>query len=293
LLVDLILQALCPERTKRAKFLDELRVPTRELWNRLRKAEPTVDYSDDDYQSSYMLRYFAPYSQILPDALAKLKKILGTEILPSRKEIAVCFLGPGPCPEVFGLCQYIAANRLDVQRIDAYTFDLHSSSWKRCRAIVREVLIPGLIKGIKCRTIPKSLDMRIHADLETALDSIVKHDLIVAQHFWNELPGDLAIVQFKRIVKKPKSGCPMLIIESGTDERRQQLMKDLSESARLLGLATKEIPPTEKYPERGDLIELPQIVKTNLFVETDGLWYRRKIAYSGLLVWREDSRRPN
>lgn len=240
-----------------------------------------------------MLRYFAPYSQILPDALTKLRKLLGDEVLPNRKEIAVCFLGPGPCPEVFGLCQYIAANRPEVQRIDAYTFDLHSSGWKRCRAIVREVLIPGLIKGIRCRTIPRSLDIRIHADLETALDSIVKQDLIVAQHFWNELPGDLANAQFKRIAKKLKPGCPMLIIESGNDERRQQLLKNLLESAHLLGLSTKEIPPTEKYPERDELIELPQIVKTNLFVQTDGLWYRRKITYSGLLVWRTDSRRPN
>ena len=122
---------------------EEQEGPAEKLWSEYQKQDISVDYSRRDYQEVYLLRYFFPYSLLVPTVLDSLQHTddyeediwalfhwlnthrrvdhLDYYYLDNRL-LTASFFGCGPCPELYGLMHYLKGFR--ITRISAALFDL-------------------------------------------------------------------------------------------------------------------------------------------------------------------------
>jgi len=97
-------------------FLKDLKKLFPEFHKRINQNVVDMEYSNQNIQIIYVLRYFHAYWYQLYHALNKLKDKLFSETLKShRKVLRIALFGAGPAPEIIGITRFLEAN------IDKYT----------------------------------------------------------------------------------------------------------------------------------------------------------------------------
>ena len=93
-----------------------------------------VSYSDKDVQEAYLLRYFVPYSYLLPTLLKNLES-QGTIVSCDDGLLSACFFGCGPGPELAGLIRHLSQKSFRPDMVVAHMFDAASDTWAHGRSI--------------------------------------------------------------------------------------------------------------------------------------------------------------
>ena len=140
-----LLDAICSANQietgkQKQEYLQHLRDPARELWKAYQTQNISISYSKHEYQAVYLLRYFFPYSKLVPYVLNRLI----AKDFPVRLEdelLTASFFGCGPGPELYGLMDYLGDPKSGVAMISAAMLDIASSDWQYSREIVSEHLL--------------------------------------------------------------------------------------------------------------------------------------------------------
>lgn len=216
-----ILEAIYLENSARTddqkrRCLEKLREASISLGKEYQQQEISPDYSKQDYQEAYLLRYFLPYSQPVPYLLNHLilKKDFSYQ-LPDNGLLTASFFGCGPGPEIFGLMRYLGSYQPSI-RISAAMLD--REPWKHGRKIVRQLLDRTWNSDLyntqefKADIVGSPSDF-LPVDSE---EWVKRSDLIVFQHCLNErynARSNQLIENMTQLVAKMKTGAVMLIIE--------------------------------------------------------------------------------
>ncbi len=196
---------------QRQKFLGHLRKVSEELGKEYQAQCFSPDYSRQDYQEAYLLRYFLPYSQPIPYLLNRLilKKDFPCQ-LPQDGTLTASFFGCGPGPELYGLMHYLGGSQSGIN-ISAAMLDI--ATWEHGRKIVFEHLLPRVkVREFKSNLVGNARDF-LPDDSEKWVSN---SDLIVIQHCLNEQGNarDKQLLEnLEQIVRKMKPGAVMLIVE--------------------------------------------------------------------------------
>lgn len=164
-----------------ASYLSSL-IPTMRLLHDSYYSERVeVDYSNAATQAAYMLRYYPPYTKLLPKVLGDLRAEFDQSYLKAS------FFGAGPGPELFGAIRFLERTKT-VHHLEALLFDNSSGTWTLGRAIAEERVIPSSWH-------PGSLDIHHqHSDIAQAwpndgetLAGAAGSQLVVLQNCLNEI----------------------------------------------------------------------------------------------------------
>lgn len=192
-------------------FLNDLLKTSEELSGEYQQQSVSPDYSRQDYQEAYLLRYFLPYSQPVPYLLNHL--ILQKDFpyqLPEDGTLTASFFGCGPGPELYGLTHYLGGSESGIG-ISAAMLDI--APWEYGRKIVFEHLLTSAeIHEFKSNLVGNARDF-LPNDSENWVSN---SDLIIIQHCLNEkynARNEQLLENLKQIVRKMKLGAVMLIIE--------------------------------------------------------------------------------
>ena len=196
------------------KYLTELKTPMTRLFNSFQNQKIIVNYSDHAIQECYLLRYFPLYTQpiirVLDDLLSKGEIPDFTEGL-----LQALFIGPGPCPEVYGLIAVIKKINENLN-FKIHLRDKYSDSWKYSRDIIRLNLLTGLMKGSKATLYSKKADFADKLFVSNFEEEILCSDFIVFQHCLNEVAWDAYGVlenNILGIIERMKAGALFIVIE--------------------------------------------------------------------------------
>ncbi len=128
-------------RAQQIRFLQGLIPPMKALHGGYQTSNVvSAAYGSEEAQACYMLRYFLPYSELLPSVL---KPGIATGLADSVQQLM--FFGPGPAPELYGFFRWLAPRRTRIAarpRLNVHLLDIASNDWSFARDICTEELIP-------------------------------------------------------------------------------------------------------------------------------------------------------
>lgn len=210
--------------TQKRECLKKLKEASILLGREYQQQEISPDYSRQDYQEAYLLRYFLPYSQPVPYLLnyLKLKKNFLYQ-LPEDGTLTASFFGCGPGPELYGLMSYLNSPQSGTN-ISAAMLDI--VPWEHGRKIVRN----HLLTRVKIHEFKSNLVGTTSSFLPNDSGKWVStSDLIVIQHCLNERHNARSnqpqlTENMKQLVAKMKPGAVMLIIERARYSRVRDLL---------------------------------------------------------------------
>ena len=201
---------------ERLSYLRNLQGPATELWEEFQKQDVSPDYSRPGYEDAYLLRYFFPYSLLVPSVLHyHLSDFFHTD----GDLLIASFLGCGPGPELYGLMYYLRYARSGVPMISASMLDIAPNSWAYSRNIVSENLLnrtwdSGLYEISEFKSnLAGASQQFLSNDTERWLE---ESNLIVIQNCLNEIPVsgyDQVLVNMTRMMDIMKPSALILIIE--------------------------------------------------------------------------------
>ena len=197
-------------------YLQQLQESAVELWKTYRNSQVEVDYTNSHFQEVYLLRYFFPYSLLVPSVLHYHLE----DLFHLKDELLIAsFFGCGPGPELYGLMYYLRHFQSDVAMISASMLDLAPTGWEYGRNIIYENLLnqiwdPGLyeISEFELNLAGRDGDFLI-AD---SANWVKESNLIIIQNCLNEIPAskhEQILTNVMHIADIMKSGALMLIIE--------------------------------------------------------------------------------
>ena len=208
--------------TQKRECLKKLKEASILLGREYQQQEISPDYSRQDYQEAYLLRYFLPYSQLVPYLLNYLKLKKNFQ-LPEDGTLTASFFGCGPGPELYGLMSYLNSPQSGIN-ISAAMLDI--VAWEHGRKIVRN----HLLTRVKIHEFKSNLVGTTSSFLPNDSGKWVStSDLIVIQHCLNERHNARSnqpqlTENMKQLVAKMKPGAVMLIIERARYPRVQDLL---------------------------------------------------------------------
>jgi len=154
----------------------------RALFNGYQTSKVNTSYEPEDVQICYLLRYFAPYSQLLQQVLTP----IGGWSLGTLPTLTVSLLGTGPAPELCGLLKWLGTPaRTPLPSVHAHLFD--SGDWTFARAVSLGRVLPAVWSeelSIQSHHLDVSCSWNDQPDLEAVLSS---SNLIVLQNCLNEI----------------------------------------------------------------------------------------------------------
>ena len=249
-----------------------------ELWQSYMNASVHANYASFGTQMVYMLRYFPPYSQLLPVILEQL------DGLPfSEPHIHAAFFGAGPAPELYGLIQYFRRRRQNVHNVTAHLYDIAIDKWTNARNLNVQELIPQLWP--KCLIYPKyevnvnccQMDIGKRDVIQTTQFSTISQcQIVVFQNCLNELDSRLhinALENISTILHQMTSGSLLIIIDPykyciSTDFINDLAAKIQTEKLGNILLRTAMDFP-EEYDTRDIQSQMPPIITESLFIGRD------------------------
>lgn len=217
---------------QKRNLLKKLQEPAAKLLYKYRK-EPDfpLDYSNPDYQTVYLLRYFFQYSLIVPSILHyHLKDFCHFE----DELLTASFFGCGPGSEIYGFMHYLNKTYPDIVRISAAMLDRTSTAWEQylcSRTRVnftgwrysRQIIFDHFLSNVQNPRLYAIADFK--SDLDGDIRDLLrpastkwvgKSDLICFQFCLNEVPeskDQQLMNSLKHIVNIMKRGALLLIIE--------------------------------------------------------------------------------
>lgn len=268
-ILNLIFQARgLEDEDDQAAFLSGLKAPARRLWNAYQSNSISIDYSNENYQLAYMLRYFPFYSQVIRQILNM--RAENDQALPfGHNNVVVSLFCSGPVPEAYGISQFLNDYYPDTESLEINTFDLHVEGWTDPRNITVENLIPEVLPDCELEVVTHEFDLRQPFD-EELNETIERSDLIVFQNCLNEI-STAKRPRVKRtmsaIMSNMSPNSLLVLIERAGYDEIKELLREIAELApehnctRLTRLMVVE--RTFSFSDIKNSV--PQIIWDNLF----------------------------
>ena len=214
--------------TQKQSYLQYLQEPARKLRSEYLSKDISPDYSRQDYQEVYLMRYFFPYSLIVPTLLHQLKNLWHF-----KDELFASFFGCGPGSEIYGFMRYLNKAQSDTIKISSAMLDITSTDgvqylwphwdsvftgWKHSRKLV----FSHLLSKTQTPTLHAIADFKSDISEETGFLSpdcevwVRKSDLICIQFCLNEISCSSykqLRTNLMHLVEIMKPGALMLVIE--------------------------------------------------------------------------------
>jgi hypothetical protein len=278
----------------KATFLQNHQAPALDVWRAFRAFPVRVNYTRQDIQSVYMLRYFPPYSQIIKIILNALHHNRGH--LPfNGQTLGASFIGCGPSPEIYGFFEFLNSTAFRPQQVRVNTFDIYSDHWAFSRNITFQSLIPRVWNHSPILPTNNNLNIASHNSLQPFATTFQNSNLVVFQNCLNEIPENLHSVvrnNLKTIIDNIPTGAIILIIDLLGYQPVLDLLAYLEDDTELI--QSVEILRSSRQGEQSyDAKELvnaiPPIVRQHFltgipFQVENGLIPRRYIKYHHLTM---------
>ncbi|MEQ9424906.1 MAG: hypothetical protein RJQ09_10835 [Cyclobacteriaceae bacterium] len=236
------------------------------------------------------MRYFPQYSQIIKIVLTQLKK---TGIIPvlNAEKLNCGLFGSGPCPEAYGIAQFIDANLPECRAVQSISFDINASSWEYSRNITHHSLIPAIFGhrafGIKA----VDFDLTIPISIESFNDRMSKMNLIVFQNCLNETNPNqhMQVLQnLKTIYDNLSSGTLLIFIDLSGFSNVKRLLSTFQSQVKPDNIVEPLNDASKRYFAADLVNTMPQILRTNLLNgnrdNQNGLIPRVNIDYHTLII---------
>ena len=185
-----------------------------------------IDYAGVQIQNVYMMKYFFPYSLLVPFVLDRLSiRSKNDPFFNTVSKFSMCksltasLFGGGPCPEYYGLTHYLGATQSNTTIISSAAFD--KVKWRLRSGNDSGPFFESDLAGIR--------GSFLHAGSE---EWVRKSDLIIIQNCLNEIPGSSLSynpqlrMNMYYIVNLMKPGSLMLVIERYGYEIVMNLLTD-------------------------------------------------------------------
>ena len=197
-------------------WLTGLRVTSGQLRDKYQRPKPVVDYSDPDVQFSYLLRYFVPYTQLVPYSL----KLIEVDFPAIRRaEIGnVVLLGGGPAPELIGYLQWLQADaRRANSAIECTVVDRLEDSWAWWHHQLEAELSSKRAQVSIARSSGANFDASPQNPLPADVLNASARPLVVAQNLFNELSPNKdrrCLLGLKNQITRTSGGGYVLLVHS-------------------------------------------------------------------------------
>ena len=280
-LYDLILEGLYSsyeiksEEAKKA-FLNSLKPYVTELRTSFKNKQVKVDYRHKNVQAAYLIAYYPSYVEMTYEVLNR----HGTKVLsPKNRILNVCLFGAGAAPEAIALLNFISQNKLDIDEVNIYTYDIFASTWSFSLDLARKFIIPHFWRSPKFQLVSLNLDICEHGAFEAILKQIQSSDLFVFQNCLNELNDrNIAIQNIKYLSENINQESRLIIADlSGyqvVSDIKLKIKRNLQELSYLNIFESKD-----KEEVRAKIL-LPLTLRQNLLVGTEGLIPRSIVRFN-------------
>lgn len=260
------------DNVSQAAHLQSFKDSARVLWNAYQKSTVTVDYSTPASQEAYLLRYFVPYSHLLPKVLLKLEDE-GIGLSNAGGLLTACFFGCGPGPELAGLIRHLKQKRERPEMLIATMLDVASASWQYGRAIVENAILAHAWDSGLLEIDPVATDISSMASppqYDALQRRIEAADLVVFQNCLNELnTAALADVarNLRELLNMAKNNATFVLIERNGYDATAKMLLGLSQWAQQNGFRViNRLSAPAKLECRTMLNKIPRAVTEHLFV---------------------------
>lgn len=237
-LYDLILEGLYSSYAVKSEdskkdFLNSLKPYVIELRTSFKNKQIKVDYRDKNVQAAYLIAYYPSYVEMTYEVLNR----HGIKVLPSKNRILnVCLFGAGAAPEMVALLNFINQNKLDIDEVNVYAYDIFASTWNFSLDLSKKFIIPHFWQSKKFQVISLNLDLCEHGVFEGILKQIQNSDLFVFQNCLNELSNrKIGIENIDYLAKNINQESRLIIADlcgyqvvSDIKSRIEQNLQDLS-----------------------------------------------------------------
>ena len=280
-LYDLILEGLyssyeIQSEESKKDFLDRLKPYVTELRTSFKNKQIKVDYRDKNVQAAYLIAYYPSYVEMTYEVLSR----HGIKVLsPKNRILNVCLFGAGAAPEVIALLNFINQNKLDIDEVNIYAYDIFASTWNFSLDLSRKFIIPHLWQSKKFQLISLNLDLCEHGVFEKILQKIQNSNLFIFQNCLNELNDkNIAIENINYLAKNINQESRLII----ADLSGYQVVADIKSKIEqnLQELSYLNLFKSKDKDEVRMKISLPLIVRQNLLTSTEGLIPRSIVRFS-------------
>ena len=275
---------------QKKEYLQSLQEPARALWLRYQNQFVSVDYTDHSTQAAYMLRYFPQYAQIVDIVLNKLK-IKHIKPLINNRKLNCALFGSGPCPEAYGIAQFLKSNYAEAETIQSISFDINASSWSYSRDITKENLIPAIFGERTFGIRAFDFDLSLPIAIEKFNEAISKMSIIVFQNCLNEInpiKHGQVLSNLTTIYNNLSAGALLIFIDLTGFRNVIQLLVTFQNQINISSIAEPFNEAPQTYFAANLVNTMPEILRTNLLngnrQNQNGLIPRININYHTLIV---------
>ena len=166
------------------RYLNELKKSVLYLRNKYRKYPiDNLDYSPKPVQEAYLLAYFMhytlPVSRILSDYYT-------AESFPDN-ELKISLVGGGPCPEIFGVMNFLDYNNRLPKKVSVRLLDRYADQWTYSHNIIKKVFRSKFPEtDVKIDIVPFELTSGYNESMVN--EAIRFSDVFIVQNILNEIP---------------------------------------------------------------------------------------------------------
>lgn len=263
-------------KREKAEYLQSLQPAAIDLWWSYRPSKTRfggrrsvrADYSLQEIQESYLLRYFPGYADALDKVLSELRD---NGIVPPVSTTAkAVFFGSGPLPELCALTEFLNAHFRKVQALNVTAVDIAGDEWEYARSIVLDHLERPFWK-------PRALNVEnvvgSIADEEgmASLD-MAECDIAVVQNCFNELPASqrkAAVSNLMNAFSRMRPGAIGIIVDRQGYPATDEMMKQAYSISKDMACIEPVSDDTEYFQRGLDLdfwlTNMPPLIARNLF----------------------------
>ena len=295
--------------TQKQLYLQNLQDSARKLWSEYQRPDISLDYSRHDYQEVYLMRYFFPYSLIVPTLLYHLKNLCHFK----DELLWASFFGCGPGSEIYGFMRYLSKTQSDIIKISPAMLDSTSTGWGQYLCSVsnpaftgwkhsRQIVYNHLLSKVQNSTLYAIADFNSDIEgeggdfLRPASERWVrKSDLICIQFCLNETSvlryEQLITNNLIHLVNIMKPGALMLIIERDGYAPVKNLLTNLCFHLSQFN----NVQTHRKFNDSLDLKRInnhvPEELRTHLFLASlsKERWQRNNLGRSENGLWLSNS----
>ena len=170
----------------------------------------SANYSDQDVNAAYMLRYFPYYTHIVDFILREHPKAAPQW----REPTDVALFGAGPAPEIVSIARYFKAVDEPTLLANVHAFDINTC-WDFYQENVSRKLVSNLRSIETLNFIRKTFDLRKASAVTGQVRSVVSNcELIVSQNCINEVDWedrDVVVQNFAKIFTAMKPQATLII----------------------------------------------------------------------------------
>jgi hypothetical protein len=237
---ELILQSLYDRanihsQSQKEAFLRGLQPHALKLHNAYRAFPVNVDYSSDEAQMVYLLRYFPQYSQLIRLILQSLNADPGLPQL-GKDAITASFIGCGPSPEILGFFKLLTGIENKPNKVNINAMDIASDNWAFSRTITFNTLIPSVFSNsIDYNNVV--FDLAGEGEIEKSKALFEKSDLVVLQNCLNEINDSkkgIVLQNLGKIIHLLPSGAIIIFIELANYSSVLDTLIDIEENEEVL-----------------------------------------------------------